>query len=108
MTYCISEDLYASLRGLQLTYTHWDYENVLVYGGYDSSCLIWQDDEYEHMKARLLSRELAEGIPDTNPIVSLSDVTPNLEITPATVAELLRRAGFRDDWLPPKRPIPLN
>lgn len=108
MTFWTSEDLYASLKVLRLAYTHWDYENVLVDGGYESSCLVWQDDEYKSMKARLLSRELAEGIQDPNPIVSLSEITPDADITPITVAELLKKAGFREDWLPPKRPLPAS
>ena len=49
MTFWTSEDLYASLKVLRLAYTHWDYENVIVDGGYESSCLVWQDEEYKSM-----------------------------------------------------------
>lgn len=102
MTHWTTEEIYTAFRRLGLRVTDWDYENFLVDGGYSNSCIIMQDENKRVLTAVLLTPSLVRQQLDPEEFPT-REISYRDGIKAEEIAELLLRAGFRDDWLPPKR-----
>ena len=104
MSHWTTMEIRDAFRRLGLQYADWDYENFLVYGGLRDSCIIMQDENKRVLTAVLLTPMLVRQQLDPEDFPTMQ-ISYRDGIKAEEIADLLLRAGFPDDWLPPKRPM---